>query len=82
MSISRYTPEIFEYLKKTEGKAVYCFVINGNKGTGGMPLIAGFPEPAIYRQLCEELILLLRRSADMLEKDVNRQVPITGVVDI
>lgn len=72
--LSRYTPAIVQFAQATGGAAVYCFVVDGKLGTGGMPLISGMPPPAEYRQRCEELIALLRRSADLLEQDVARQV--------
>jgi hypothetical protein len=68
--VSRYTPEIVQFLQATHGAAVYCFVLDGDRGTGGMPVIAGFPPPAEYRQRCREVIALLRRSADLLEQDI------------
>lgn len=74
-SFSRYTPEIIRFAAATGGRAVYCFVVDGALGTGGMPLIAGLPAPAEYRQRCLELIALLRRSAELLEQDLERQVP-------
>lgn len=68
--LSRYAPAILEFQKATGGAAVYCFVVDGKLGTGGMPIVAGFPLPAEYRQRCLELIALLRRSAELLEKDI------------
>lgn len=75
LPISRYTPEIIEFGKATRAKAVYCFVIEGAKGTGGMPIVMGFPPAEEYRTLCEAMIKMMRRSADMLQADINRQVP-------
>lgn len=68
--ISKYAPAIIEFARATEGAAVYCFVLDGKLGTGGMPLIEGFPPPEENRQRCRELIALLRRSADLLEQDI------------
>jgi hypothetical protein len=75
-SFSKYTPAIVQFGQATRGTAVYCFVLDGELGTGGMPLVSGFPPPEEYRRRCEELILLLRRSADLLEQDIARQVPL------
>lgn len=72
---SRYTPEITALGLQTKAKAVYCFVVDGDKGTGGCPLVMGTPPPDEYRRRCEELIAMMRRSADMLQADVDRQVP-------
>lgn len=69
---SRYTPAIVQFAQATRGAAVYCFVVDGELGTGGMPIVSGFPPPEEYRRRCEELIALLRRSADLLEKDIAR----------
>lgn len=74
-AFSRYTPAIVQFAQLTGGAAVYCFVVDGNLGTGGMPLITGLPAPGEYRRRGEELIGLLRRSADLLEQDLARQVP-------
>ncbi len=73
--VSRYIEEITEYAIRLKAKAAYCFVVDGVKGTGGCPLIMGVEalEPAVYQARCEELIAMLRRSADMLESDLVRQ---------
>lgn len=75
MSFSRYTPEITAFALGVEAKAVYCFVVDGSKGTGGSPLVVGAEalERVVYQARCEELVALLRRSADMLEADLVRQ---------
>lgn len=72
---SRYTPEITAFALGVEAKAVYCFVLDGVKGTGGCPLVMGVEalERAVYRARCEELIAMLRRSADLFEADLARQ---------
>jgi hypothetical protein len=74
-AFSKYTPAIVQFARTTGGAAVYCFVVDGHLGTGGMPLVVGLLPPDEYRQRCEELISLLRRSADLLEQDIARQVP-------
>ena len=73
--LSKYTPAIVQFQRATGGD-VYCFVVDGNLGTGGMPLLGGFPRsPEEYRQRCEALIELLRRSAELLAQDVARRAP-------
>lgn len=74
--MSRYLPDIIEYATRLKAKAPYCFVIDGAKGTGGCPLVMGAEslQPAVYRERCEELIAMLRRSADMLERDLEWQL--------
>jgi len=72
---SRYIAEITAFALSTKGKAVYCFVLDGDKGTGGCPLVMGIPGGPEYRRRCEELITMMRRSADMLQADIDRQVP-------
>lgn len=72
--LSRYMPEILEFALKVHAKAIYCFVIDGDRGTGGSPLVTGFPPPNEYRQRCEEMVQMLRRSADLLEQDIERQL--------
>jgi|GEM_PF-4258795 len=68
--LSRYTPAIVQFQQATGGD-VYCFVVDGKLGTGGMPMIVGLPPTAeAYRQRCQALIALLRRSADLLEQDI------------
>jgi hypothetical protein len=67
--LSRYTPAIVKFQQATGGD-VYCFVVNGNLGTGGMPLIHGFPPRNEYHARCQALIALLRRSAELLERDI------------
>lgn len=69
-TFSRYMPEIVEFATKVGGKAAYCFVLDGSKGTGGCPVVMGTPPHAEYLQRCRELIGLLRRSADLLERDI------------
>jgi hypothetical protein len=75
MGISRYLPEITEYATRLQAKAAYCFVVDGVKGTGGCPIIVGMESlrREVYQARCEELIVMLRRSADMLEQDLVRQ---------
>jgi hypothetical protein len=68
--LSRYTPEIVQFQLATKGQAVYCFVIDGTQGTGGMPLVAVQPGHPEYLARCRELVTLLRRSADLLERDI------------
>lgn len=75
MSYSRYTNEAVQLLLGTKAKAAYAFVVDGDRGTGGCPVIEGLQAGSEYRRRCEELVRLLRRSADLLERDVNRQVP-------
>ena len=73
--LSKYTPAIVQFQQATGGD-VYCFVVDGNLGTGGMPMLGGFPRsPEEYRQRCEALIALLRRSAELLAQDVARRAP-------
>lgn len=78
--ISKYTPEITQFGLDTNAKAVDCFVIDGNRGTGGMPLVMGFPPPSEYKARCLELIRLLRRSAELLESDIKVDKPIVRCV--
>lgn len=73
--MSRYMPEIVTFALNVNAKAVYCFVLDGEKGTGGCPLVMGLPPPDEYRRRCEELIAMMRRSADLLQADIDRQVP-------
>lgn len=68
--LSRYTPEIVAFQQATKGKAVYAFVVDGIKGTGGMPLVEMAPTQDEYRARCREVVALLRRSADLLEQDI------------
>jgi hypothetical protein len=72
---SRYIAEVTAFAFGTKAKAVYCFVLDGEKGTGGCPLIMGMLQGPEYRRRCEELIVMLRRSADLLQADIDRQVP-------
>lgn len=72
--LSRYMPEIIEFARKAHAKAVYCFALDGDRGTGGCPLVMGTPPPDEYRERCKELVAMLRRSADLLEQDIERQV--------
>jgi hypothetical protein len=73
---SRYMDEVIAFASLTSARAVYCFAVDGHKGTGGCPLVMGITPAAEYRALCEELIGLLRSSADMLQADIDRQVPL------
>jgi hypothetical protein len=68
--LSRYMPDIIEFAIKVKAKAAYCFVLDGNKGTGGCPVVVGMPPHEEYLARCRELIAMLRRSADMLERDI------------
>jgi cytochrome c len=68
--LSKYTPEIVAFQAATKGQAVYCFVVDGTKGTGGMPLVGLAPTHPEYLARCRELVTLLRRSADLLERDI------------
>lgn len=78
--LSRYIPEIIAFARSTEAKAVYCFAIDGNRGSGGCPLIAGLPQGSEeYVARCQELVEMLRRSADMLEADIKRGKANVGV---
>lgn len=70
---SRYITEITEFALKTKAKAAYCFVIDGDRGTGGSPLVMGLVAGDEYKQRCVEMIRLMRRSADLLAKDLERQ---------
>lgn len=74
-AFSRYMPEITQFALDVKAKAVYCFVIDGTKGTGGCPLILGADanDPKAYEARNRELVAMLRRSADMLEGDLKRQ---------
>lgn len=77
---SRYIADVTAFALQTKAKAAYCFVVDGEKGTGGCPVVIGLVPPAEYRARCEELIVLMRRSADMLEADVARQLGGKGTV--
>lgn len=70
---SRYLPVITAFAQSVRAKAAYCFVVDGELGTGGCPLILDAPTREAYEQRCRELVELLRRSADMLEADLRRQ---------
>jgi hypothetical protein len=74
-AFSRYLVEIYDFAAKTKAKAVYCFVIDGDRGTGGCSIVVGLVPPDEYRARNEELIAMLRRSADLLQADIDRQVP-------
>lgn len=69
-AMSKYTPEILAFAEAAGGTAVYCFVLDGKRGTGGMPIVSGFLPPDENRRRCREVIALLRRSADLLEQDI------------
>lgn len=73
--LSRYMPDIIEFATKVNAKAAYCFVLDGNQGTGGCPVVVGLPPHEEYLARCRELIVMLRRSADMLERDIAPMEP-------
>lgn len=75
LGLSRYMPEILEMTMHVKAKASYVFFVDGDRGTGGSPLIMGAEslKREVYEARCRELILLLRRSAKMLEDDLARQ---------
>lgn len=73
MGLSRYIDSVTEFAVKHGAKAAYCFVVDGDQGTGGCPVVVGTLERSEYRARCVELVGLLRRSADMLEADLRRQ---------
>lgn len=73
--MSRYLTEVISLLQSTKAQAVYVFVLEGDRGTGGCHALAGMHAGPEYRRRCLELIALLRRSADLLQADVDRQVP-------
>lgn len=68
--MSRYVMDVAEFAMKHEAKAAYCFVIDGNKGTGGCPVVVGMLSHPEYISRCRELVAMLRRSADWLERDI------------
>jgi hypothetical protein len=72
-AFSRYMPEITAFALGVEAKAAYCFVLEGKKGTGGSPMVIGMPPREEYERLNRELVVMLRRSADLLEGDLRRQ---------
>jgi hypothetical protein len=53
---SRYIVEITAFAMSTKAKAAYCFVLDGDRGTGGCPFVVGLVPPDEYRARCEELI--------------------------
>jgi len=65
-------PEVVEMGLSTGAKALYLFVVDGVKGTGGCPLVRGFPPRVEYIARCRELVALMRRSADLLEAEIVR----------
>lgn len=73
--MSRYVDAIAAFGMAQRAKAVYCFVIEGKLGTGGCPLVLGpsATDRAEYERCNRELIAMMRRSADLLEKDLERQ---------
>lgn len=73
--LSRYMPEIVAFARSVKATGVYCFVIDGDRGTGGCPLLLGLDalDRDEYVRRSEELIGLLRRSADLYEADLVRQ---------
>lgn len=75
MSQSRYLPDVVAFAVSMKAKAAYAFVVEGVQGTGGCPVVIGANSREEYRTRCLELVQLLRRSADLLERDVDRQVP-------
>lgn len=68
-------PEIVQFAMSVHAKGVYCFVLDGDRGTGGCPLLLGLDglDRDEYRRRSEELIAMLRRSADLYEADLVRQ---------
>jgi hypothetical protein len=68
--MSKYFPEILRLAQSTSAKAVYVFVVDGDRGSGGQPFIMGMPEYDEYLRRNVELVKMLRRSADLLEQDV------------
>lgn len=73
--VSRYIDAIAAFGIQQQAKAVYCFVLDGVFGTGGCPLVFGATaaDPVLYEQACRELVAMMRRSADLLEKDLEAQ---------
>lgn len=68
-------PEIIRFAVENGAGAAYGFVIDGQYGSGGCPVVVGLPDPAEYRRRLEELIKMMRRSADMLQADLDRDCP-------
>jgi hypothetical protein len=65
-------PEVVAFAMKVNAKAAYCFAIDGDKGTGGCPVVMGVPPHEEYLARCRELIAMLRRSADLLLHRLDR----------
>jgi hypothetical protein len=74
-ALSRYFPEIFYFARLTKAEAVYCFVVDGDRGTGGQPLLMGLDalKPEEYLRRNRAIIAFMRRSADLLEQELIRQ---------
>jgi hypothetical protein len=71
MGLSKYFPEIYALAQQTQARAVYVFVLDGNRGSGGQPLLCPMPEThEEYLHRNREMIIALRRSADLLEQDI------------
>lgn len=78
--LSSYMPEIIAFARGADAKAAYCFVLDGSKGTGGCPVILGIPDTGEeYFARCQELLEMLRRSAELLEADIKRHKAGVGV---
>lgn len=73
--LSRYMPELVELAMRVKAKAAYVFFIDGDRGTGGSPIVMDAPllERDEYERRCRTLVNMLRRSADLLEGDLRRQ---------
>lgn len=70
LGMSRYVFEVGDFGVKLGAKAAYCFVLDGVKGSGGCPVVIGHTSHAEYLERCRQLVGMLRRSADLLERDI------------
>lgn len=78
--MSVYTPEITQLQVTTKAESVYAFVVEGERGTGGMPLVSIVPEqqasgsgviePAEYVARCRKLLGFMQRSVELFERDI------------
>lgn len=69
---SRYLPDVTELLVRLKAKSVYVFVVDGEQGTGGCPIVQLQPTHAEYLQANRELLQYMKRSVELYERDIAR----------
>lgn len=76
--LSKYSVDIIALQFSTKAKSLYAFIVEGDRGSGGMPIIQIQPTFEAYRAAQQELLQYVARGLKLMQADWKMVVETPG----